>query len=235
MTKRALIVIAVIILIPILFVCYEFSGFREGNMVVAEYGGSVDIIEYDGKILHRVDGVEYNFRFGEYLGKVGNSLTGAPLYLVADDDTGEYYAIADGKKRILYTESGTLTDGVRTPFSRVTRFVLDDYLVCEEKTHNVNMLIGIQGRRVSVDLSEYENGYKYYDVHLSFDGSAILTEYYGRYLYLTEKEIWLFVTAEEIAAAEEKYGDDLSETVYVAEMLIDEEAEALLNSYFSAD
>ena len=235
MTKRALIVISVIILIPIIFVCYKLFGFRTDNMVVAEYGGSVDIIEYDGKTLRRVSDAEYNFRFGDYLGKVGNSLTGAPLYLVADDDTGEYYAIAEGKEKILYTESGTLTDGVRTPFSRVTRFVLDDYLVCEEKTHNINMLIGIQGRRVSVDLSEYKNGYKYYDVYLSFDGSAILTEYYGRYLYLTEKEIWLFVTAEELAAAEEKYGDDLSETVYVAEMLKDEEALELLNSYFSAE
>ena len=235
MTKRALIVIAVIVLLPIIFVGYKLSGFMDGNRVVAEYGKNVDIIEYDGKTLYKVEDVEYNFRFGEYLGKVGDSLTGAPLYLVADDDGGEYYAIADGKERILFTESGELVDGVRTPFSRVTRFVLDDYFVCEEDVHNINLLIGIQGRRVSVDLSEYKNGYRYYDVYLSFDGSAILTEYYGRYLYLIEKELWLFVTAEDIALAKEKYGDDLSETVYVADMLTDKEAKALLDSYFTAD
>lgn len=233
MTKRSLIVIAVIVLIPILIVCYELLAFRSGNRVVAEYGGNVDIIEYDGKLLHRVDGVEYNFRFGEYLGKVDDSLTGAPMYLVADDDTGDYYAIADGKEKILFTESGNLTDGIRTPFSRVTRLVLDDFLVCEENVHNINSLIGISGRRVSVDLSEYKGGYRYYDVYLSFDGSAVLTEYYGRFIYLTEKEIWLFVTSEDVSTAEEKYGDDLSETVYVADMLTEDEALTLLNSYFS--
>ena len=235
MTRRALIVIAVIVLLPIIFVGYKLSGFKDENQVVAEYGENVNIIEYDGKTLYRVDGVEYNFRFGEYLGKIGDSLTGAPFYLVADDDGGEYYAIADGKERVLFTESGELVDGVRTAFSRVTRFVLDDYLVCEEDVHNINMLTGVQGRRVSVDLSKYKNVYKYYDVYLSFDGSAILTEYYGRYLYLTEKEIWLFVRAEDVALAEEEYGDELSETVYVADMLTDEEAKALLDSYFTAD
>lgn len=234
MTKRALIVIAVILLIPILFVGYELLGFKSGNKVVAEYGGNVDIIEYDGKTLHRVDGVEYNFRLGEYLGKVGDSLTGAPLYLVADDDTGDYYAIADGKEKILFTESGKLTDGIRTPFSRVTRIVFDNYLVCEENVHNIDTLIGASGRRVSVDLSDYKDGYKYYDVYLSFDGSAILTEYYGRFIYLAEKEVWLFVTSEDVAAATEEYGDELSETVYLADMLTDEETKAILDSYFSA-
>ena len=235
MTKRALIVIAVILLIPILFVCYELHGFMSGNEIVAEYGGNVNIIEYNGKTLHRVGGVEYNFRFGEYLGKIGDSLRGAPFYLVADDDSGKYYAIADGKEKILYTESGKLTDGVRTQHSRVTRMVFDDYLVIEEKNDNINSLIGAQVRRVSVDLSDYKNGYKYYDVYLSFDGSAILTEYYGRYLYLTEKEIWLFVSAEDVAAAEDAYGEDLSETVYVADMLTDEDSKAVLNSYFFKD
>ena len=235
MTKRALIVIAVILLIPILFVCYELRGFMSGNEIVAEYGGNVNIIEYNGKTLHRVGGVEYNFRFGEYLGKIGDSLRGAPFYLVADDDSGKYYAIADGKEKILYTESGKLTDGVRTQHSRVTRMVFDDYLVIEEKNDNINSLIGAQVRRVSVDLSDYKNGYKYYDVYLSFDGSAILTEYYGRYLYLTEKEIWLFVSAEDVAAAEDAYGEDLSETVYVADMLTDEDSKAVLNSYFFKD
>ncbi len=235
MTKRALIVIAVIVLLPTVLVGVKLLGFGPVNPVVAEYGGSVDVIEYDGKTLRRVKDVEYNFRFGEYLGKVGNSLTGAPLYLVADDDTGDYYAIAEGKKKILYTESGNLTDGVRTPFSRVTRLVLDDYLVSEENVHNINTLIGIHGKRVSVDLSDYKKAYRYYDVSLSFDGSAILTEYYGRFLYLTEKEIWLFVTAEDVAAAREEYGDDISETVYLADMLSDEEAKILLDSYFTED
>lgn len=235
MTKRALIVIAVIILIPILVVCFSLLRFSSGNRVVAEYGESVDIIEYDGKTLHRVKDVEYSFRFGDYLGKVGGSLTGAPFYLVADDESGKYYAIAEGREKVLYTESGKLTDGVRTPFSRVTRLVLDDYLVCEENVHNINSLIGISGRKVSVDLSDYKNGYRYYDVSLSFDGSAILTEYYGRFIYLIKKEVWLFVSKENVEAAGEEYGDDLSETLYVADLITDGETKDLLDSYFSAE
>lgn len=233
MTKRALVVIAIIILIPIIAVVYGVSKFKERNIVVAEYGGNIDIIEYDGMTLHKVHGEEeYNFRFGKFLGKVGDRLTGASLYLVAEDETGKYYAIADGTKRILYTESGELADGVHTENSRITRLVFDDYLVEEKDPENISKLIGATRKKVSVDMSEYPI-FKYYDIYLSFDGSAVLTEFAGRLIYLTELEKWLFLSPDAISAAEEKYGEKIEDSLYVAELVYDKDALSLLESYFA--
>lgn len=233
MTKRALIVIAILILIPIIVVAVGISKFKENNTVVAEYGGSIDIIEYDGMTLRRVSGEdEYNFRFGKYLGKVGDRLTGASLYRVAEDRTEKYYAIADGTKKILYTKSGKLVDGIRNDYSGITRIVFDNYFIEETDSEAIALLSDLSGKRVSLDMSEYD-GFKYYDLYLSFDGSAILTEYYGRLFYLTERELWLFVTPEDRLAAEEEYGDEIGETVYIAQLISDEELIDLLDSYIS--
>ena len=233
MTKRALIVIAILILIPIIVVAVSISKFKEKNVVVAEYAGSVDAIEYDSVTLRRVPGDdEYNFRFGEYLGKVGDPLTGASLYRVADDKTEKYFAIADGTKRILYTRSGKLVDGVRSENSKITRIVFDNYLIEEADEENIALLAGLSGKKVSLDMSEYKS-FKYYDLFLSFDGSAILTEYYGRIFYLTDRELWLFVTPEERELAEEEYGDEIEETVYIAQLISDEALTELLDSYIS--
>lgn len=234
MTKRALIVIAILMLIPIIVIMFAASRFKDNNRVVAEYGGNVDIIEYDGMTLHRVKSeFEYKFRFGDYLGKVGNSLTGAPLYTVADDKTGSYYAIAEGGKRILYTKTGELVDGVRNSESIATRLIFDDFYVVEEDAENIAAIVGLSGKKVSADMSKYAS-FDYYDVYLAFDASAIVTEYFGSLFYLTEREDWLFVTPEAIEAAEEEYGDDISECVYVAELITEKELEDLLDSYFAA-
>ena len=233
MTKRALIVIAILILIPIIVVAVGISKFKENNVVVADYSGSVDAIEYDSVTLRRVPGEdEYNFKFGEYLGKVGDSLTGAALYRVADDDTGKYFAIADGTKRILYTRSGKLVDGSRKDNSEITRIVFDNYLIEETDAENIALLGNMNGKKVSLDMSEYA-AFKYYDLYLSFDGSAILTEHYGRIFYLMERDLWLFVTSEELDATLEEYGDEIEDSVYVAHLISDEELTALLDSYIN--
>lgn len=233
MTKRALVVIAILILIPIIIVAVGISKFKSRNTVVAEYGGSIDIIEYGDLTLHRVRGEEeYNFRFGEFLGKVGDRLTGASLYLVKDDENCDYYAIADGTKRILYTESGELTDGIRGENSVVTRVVFDDYLIEETDAEDIALITGIEGKKVSVDMTENQS-YKYYDLYLSFDGSAILTEYYGRLILLTERDRWIYISPEELEIAKEEYGDEIGESVYVAELITDKELGKLLESYFT--
>ncbi|MBQ6613693.1 MAG: hypothetical protein IIX18_00055 [Clostridia bacterium] len=235
MTKRALIVIAILILIPIIVVADAISKFKDKNVVVAEYGGNIDVIEYDSLTLRRVPGDdEYNFRFGEYLGKVGDPLTGASLYRVADDKTEKYYAIADGTKRILYTRSGKLADGVRKDNSEITRIVFDNYFIEETDKEKIALLAALGGKKVSLDMSEYKN-FRYYDLYLSFDGSAILTEYYGRLFYLTDRELWLFVTPEDRETAEEEFGDEIEETSYVAHLISDEESTELLDSYISGN
>lgn len=233
MTKRALFVIVILLLIPIIVVAVGISKFKEKNVVVAEYAGSIDAIEYDSVTLRRVPGdEEYNFRFGKYLGKVGDPLTGASLYRVADDKTEKYFAIADGTKRILYTRSGKLVDGACNDNSVITRIVFDNYLIEETDEEKIALLSDISGKKVSLDMSEYKS-FKYYDMYLSFDGSAILTKYYGRLFYLTDRELWLFVSPEERETAEEKYGDEIEEIVYIAQLISDETLTDLLDSYIS--
>ncbi len=232
MTKKALIVIAIIILIPIITVLVAFGNFKDENRVVAQYGENINIIEYDGLTLLRVEGdFEYIFRFGEYLGKVGDEFTGAPLYRVADDESGHYYAIAEGSRRVLYTETGRLIDGERAENSAVTRVIFDRYLVEETDAEDIALITGLSGKRVSVDMSSYKQ-FKYYDLYLSFDGSAIVTEYFGRLIYLTEREDWIFIAPADREAAEDEYGDEIAETVYTATLIGDGAAELLLDSYF---
>lgn len=230
MTKRALIVILILILIPIVVVTVAVSKFKEKNAVVAKYDGSVGVIEYDGMTLRRVPGEdEYNFRFGEYLGKVGDRLTGASLYRVEGDETGKYFAIADGTSKILYTKNGKLVDGIRKSDSVVTRMVFDDYLTEVTEEEDIAVLSSAGGKKVSLDMSEHDD-FKYYDLYLSLDGSAILTEHFGRLIYLPSREMWLLVTPAELEAAKEEY-DELAETVYVAERISDKELTALLDHY----
>ncbi len=231
MTKRALIVIAIIVLVPIITVMAALVGFKGDNGVVAAYGDSIDIIEYDGMTLRRVGG-EYTFRFGEYLGKVGDGFTGAPLYRVADDGSGSYYAIAEGAERVLYTKTGELIDGVRETKSYVTRVIFDDYLIEEKDMNDIALIMAADGKKVSVDMAKYKS-FRYYDLYLSFDGSAIVTEYFGRLLYLVERETWIYVTPEEREAVEKEYGDKIPKSVYIGDVIEDGELSELLDSYFA--
>jgi hypothetical protein len=53
----------------------------------------------------------------------------------------------------------------------------------------------------------------------------------GRMFYLPDRELWLFVSPEDRESAEEEYGDEIEETVYVASVLSDEALTDLLDSY----
>lgn len=232
MTKRALAVIAILMILPIVVALYAVEKYKEQNQVVAEYCGGVDVIEYDDVTLHRVEGAEeYRFRLGEYLGRVGNAVTGAPLYRVLDDETGSYFAITEGKSRILYTESGKLVDGIKGEDSIATLLVFDEFLVVEEYADIIAKITGISGKRVSVDMSKFPE-FKYYDLYLAFDSSAIVTEYFGRLIYLTERESWILISREDLELAAEEYGDEIDETVYFATLISDEEVSDLIDSYF---
>lgn len=232
MTKRALVVIAILMILPIVVALYAVEKYKENNQVVAEYCGGLDIIEYDGVKLRRVEGAEeYRFRLGEYLGKVGNALTGAPLYRLLDDATGSYFAIVEGKSRILYTKSGKLVDGVKGEDSIATLLVFDDFLVVEKYVDIIEKITGASGKRVSVDMSKFPE-FKYYDLYLAFDSSAIVTEHFGRLIYLAERESWILISPEDLKLAVEEYGDEIDETVYLATLISDEEVSDLINSYF---
>lgn len=243
MSKRALVVIAIIIALPLLVTLFAYCSYCADNPVVATYGGDVRIIIYEEEQYHAVDGEgEYMFRFGEYLGRINDRTFGASLYRVMDDESGEYLAIADGQKRILYTRSGELEDGVRSDESELTRVVLDNFAIIEENTENIALLSVLDKavERVSIDMSAYvgEDGeklYEYYDVYFSFDGSAIVTEHNGRILHMTEKNKWYYVTNQALEEALSLYGESVTETTYSASPISDVSTIKLLMSYASGD
>ena len=109
--------------------------------------------------------------------------------------------------------------------------MFDEFLVVEEYADIIAKITGISGKRVSVDMSKFPE-FKYYDLYLAFDSSAIVTEYFGRLIYLTERESWILISPEDIELAAEEYGDEIDETVYFATLISDEEVSDLIDSYF---
>lgn len=240
MSKRALIVIGVIILLPIMFTLFFYISYCGDNPLVASYDGDVTRISYKDKILVAVDGEEnYRFRYGEYLGKIGDRNFGPSLYRVRDDEGGCYYAVADRDKDLLYTESGLLEDGVKTGNSTVTRLVFDNYSVIIEafEAQTVsNALSGADAEQIELKPAKYrdENGkdqYRIYDIWLSYDGSAILTENVGKLFYLTEEKTWAFVPLETYEEGIEKYGESSSKLVFGAYEVKAAAARLVLSEY----
>ncbi|MBO7377059.1 MAG: hypothetical protein J6V01_08185 [Clostridia bacterium] len=104
MTKRALIVIAIIIIIPVAITVYYFIGWRSDNPVVADWKGDTSTVSYHGTELHEVPGSSvYRFSVGKYLGKIADRLTGASLYRVEGDESGGLYAVVDSARTRLFT------------------------------------------------------------------------------------------------------------------------------------
>ncbi len=243
MTKRALIIIAIIVILPLLVTLFAYCDYCATNPVVAEYGGDVRVIVYEGVSYHAVDGDdEYMFRFGDYLGRVGDRTYGASLYRVKDDATGKYLAIANGTRRILYTESGELCDGIESEDSAVTRVVLDNFAIIEEDEEDISLICALNGltSRTVLEMADYvdDDGtrtFEYFDVYFAYDGSAILTNQVGRIIHLTEKNKWLFVSHANVLDAEKEAGDDIEEASYVAFSVSDVSTVKLFMSYVSGE
>ena len=240
MSKRALIVIGVIILLPIIFTLFFYISYCSDNPIVASYDGDVTRILYGDKTLIAVKGEEsYRFRYGEYLGKIGDRNFGPSLYRVLDDEGDSYYAVADRDRNLLYTESGTLEDGVKTEKSTVTRLVFDNYSVIIEGNDAKTVgeaLTGADAEPLELKPSTYrdEDGnkqYRIYDIWLSYDGSAILTENAGKLFYLTEKKVWVFVPIDVYEAGVEKYGAESRKLVFEAYVVKAASARLVLSEY----
>lgn len=240
MSKKALIIIVAIILLPIVVTLCFYISYCGDNPVVASYDGDVTRIAYKDKILIAVEGEEdYRFRYGEYLGKVGDRNFGPSLYRVLDDESGCYYAVADRDRNLLYTESGRLEDGVKTGNSTVTRVVFDNYSVVIEgfDAQTVsNGITGTEAEAIELKPSVYrdedgKNQYRTYDIWVSYDGSAILTENTGKLFYLTEEKTWVFVPLDVYEEGVEKYGENSSKLIFNAYAVKAAGARLILSEY----
>jgi hypothetical protein len=240
MSKRALIVIGALALLPIIITLCVYISYCADNPVVASYDGDVTRISYDGKTLIAVGMEEdYRFRYGEYLGKIGDRNFGPSLYRVLDDENGCYYAVADRDRNILYTESGELEDGMKTEGSTVTRLVFDSYSVIIEgsKAQSVSAaFMGDGAEKIEMKPSTYRDDdgnkqYRVYDIWFSYDGSAVLTENAGKLFYLTEEKMWVFVPLEIYEEGVEEYGESSSKLVLESYIVRSAAARLILSEY----
>lgn len=240
MSKRALIIIGAIMLLPIMFTLFFYISYCADNPVVASYDGDITRISYEDKTLIAVEGEEdYKFRYGEYLGKIGDRNFGPSLYRVLDDESGCYYAVADRDKNLLYTESGKLEDGVKSENGTVTRVVFDNYSVIIEGVSAKTVgdaFFGEGAEEIEMKPSTYrdEDGnrqYRIYDIWLSYDGSAVLTENAGKLFYLTEEKTWVFVPIEIYEEGVEKYGENSSKLVLKSYVVKAAAARLILSEY----
>lgn len=240
MSKRALIIIGAIMLLPIIVTLCFYISYCGDNPVVASYDGDVTRISYGDKTLIAVEGEEnYRFRYGEYLGKIGDRNFGPSLYRVLDDESGCYYAVADRDKNLLYTESGKLEDGMKTDNSTVTRLVFDNYSVNIEGVDAQTVsdaFIGAGAEEIEMKPSAYRDEnqnkqYRVYDIWVSYNGSAVLTENAGKLFYLTEEKSWIFVPLDVYEEGVEKYGESSSKLVLKSYVVKAPAARLILSEY----
>lgn len=229
MTKRALIVIAVLILIPVVAVLVAYGKWKDSNRVVASYGDSVDQVIYGDLTLNKIDGTDnYVFRIGKYLGKVGDRLFGSQLYTVKDDEDGFFYVLAGTDGQVLLSENGRMPKGsVVEDLSagKVTRAVLGNYLGFTDYSEDIRILANDlpDAETVRFTPEDYKEGeavsYRY---RACFNSYPVATEDCGFFAYLKEKKRWLYITAsaEETAKEDYKNGTDekLTYTAFVVDM-----------------
>lgn len=206
MTKRALIIIAVLMILPVLVVIDRYKDWKTKNETVAEYGESVDEVIYGEKKLLKVEGSdEYIFRPGKYLGKVGDRYFGTQLYLLRDDESDGYYVMAGNDGYVLMNESGKMTDGLRRQSSSITRAIIDDYASYTDDADEIKLLTGGYGldRGFTFTPSDYGEGeYSEFTVGVCFDGSAVSTEKICRFIFIKEKNKWIRLEERDVADAE---------------------------------
>ncbi len=206
-------VLAAAVLLVVMLSVYTIYCIK--NPVVAEYDGNVAVIVYKGKTLYAVDGDDwYSFEFGEYLGRVSDRLYGANFYKVKNDLSGSYYAVANGTRRILYTESGELTDGTDTSYSNVSRIVVDGYRLSVEGTE-ASVLAAIFGDDDADRVAFFPNGEKSDDetssvciVGACYGGSAVMSGTLGRVFRTNESLKYYFVEEIEYQKALEALGGE---------------------------
>jgi hypothetical protein len=123
MTKRALAVIAVILIIPIAVTAVFYHKWKNANPVAAEWKGSTDTLVYRASTLKRVYGSDgFAFETGKFIGKISDRMTGPALYRVKGDADGELFAVVTSGSRYIFTESGKMPE---SPSVKLTGVFID--------------------------------------------------------------------------------------------------------------
>lgn len=215
MTKRALIIISSLILLPLLITLTVWSVTRIKNPVVAQWDDNMTGITYKGESYLPVGKVgERLFSVGKYLGRIGNSRHGAPLYLVRGDSAGYLCYAAEGEKLVLLSKTGKPLDGTGSGMPEKIRLgktvtdksdeiavlmSLDDLTDPEKVTDDDDLPIVFSTKK-------YKGKYTKYKLWEYRGGSAIGLDSGARLYHMDETGNWYYVTAADAARAESEEG-----------------------------
>ncbi len=246
MTKRAAAVILLLLIIPAVFAVRGYVKWKQENRHVAEYGESIDEIIVgvdtfkavknagDGGAEGKEGEEEFMFELGEFVGKVGGSLTGAPLYRVKNDTKELYYAVVGERGPVLFSESGRLEDvdpdggitalsfnsfryrtddrGVIGALEAIAAskdspatFVPSDYATAGEKKA-AGGAIGIDSPGIA--------GFRVFRVRTCLGGSAVATGSLGRIVLITGRNRWYFIS-DDSYAREKELSESAKDSDYV--------------------
>ncbi|CDE03675.1 unknown [Anaerotruncus sp. CAG:390] len=236
MTKRALIIISVLVILPIVVTLVALASSSLRNHVVAEWCDDKVSITYKGETYHPVGKVgERLFGYGKYLGKIGSSTYGAPLYTVKDDTAGYLCYATDTDKLVLLSKTGEPLDGLpdgsapseiklgktrTSDESAISELRMLDVITDPEKVTDRDDL------PIVFSTKKYKGKYIKYKIWDYWGDSAVALDSGVRLFHMTETDNWYYVTAKDAAQAEAE--EDARYYTYTARPLKDKNAIALI-------
>ncbi len=235
MTKRAMIIISALIILPLIITAVAWSSARKQNRVVAQWDEDRVSVIYNGERYSPVGKVgERKFSTGEYLGKIGDSLFGAPLYRVKDDSAGYLCCAKDGKTLILFSKTGLPLDGI--PDGGVP----GELIFNGERISDAESIALLRSLEALTDpakvtdrddmptdfsTKKYKGKYTMYKIWEVWGGSAVALDSGVRLFHMNETGNWYFVTIADAAKAEAKEAEYFT---YTARPLKDKTALAFI-------
>ncbi len=230
MTKRALIIISALILLPLILTGVAWSRARQQNPVVAKWADDrVGIIYLDEEYKPIGEVGDYSFTEGRYLGRIGDSLFGAPLYTVSGDKAGYLCYALDDSSMVLLSVTGELLDAVSSDGP-------DEIRLGATRTSNaddISMLYSLDALTdpaqftdeddlpISFSTKKYRGKYFVYKIWEYYGSSAIGIDSGARIFHMEESGNWYYVSAEDAASAE---ADGETYRTYNARPLKDKDA-----------
>ena len=177
---------------------------------------------------------ERKFSPGEYLGKIGDSLFGAPLYRVKDDSAGYLCCAKDGKTLILFSKTGLPLDGI--PDGGIP----GELIFNGERISDAGDIALLRSLEALTDpakvtdrddmptdfsTKKYKGKYTMYKIWEVWGGSAVALDSGVRLFHMSETGNWYFVTISDAAKAE---AEEKEYYTYTARPLKDKTALAFI-------
>jgi len=236
MSKKALAVIAFLILVPILLTVNYIRSWKNEKRPVAEYGETTDTVIYGSLTLKAVPHNDtYLAETGKFIGKIGDSLLGAGLYTVKNDKSGTIWATVNEKGLVLLTESGELPAQAFSG-NKITRIFFDTFDNYTEETGEIALIEMIMsgGTEVIYYTPDKDVEVSEHSIHIYYDNCAVSTVCPGKFLHFEETGMWYYLSTEAEEKAKQCYTDGTSDVLeYPLEPVTGVSSVRLLKSFFN--